>query len=180
MVKLKKIIERANMTISFIIPSPIGFLQAVFEPEGALESLSLTEAANSNLPKKIAPTAPNAAVADSLNHLTEQLTAYFAGQLQDFDLLLAGVGTNFQRDVWTATATIPYGQTTSYGEIAKRIGQPQAARAVGGALGANPWILIIPCHRVLNSDHSLNGYAWGLPIKQFLLQHEHGLASKIG
>lgn len=180
MVKLRKFIERADMTISFIIPSPIGSLQAVFEPEGALQSLSLTEAANSNLPKNVAPAAPNAAVADTLNRLTEQLAAYFAGQLQDFDLLLAGVGTNFQRDVWTATAAIPYGHTTSYGEIAKRIGQPQAARAVGGALGANPWMLIIPCHRVLSSDHSLNGYAWGLPIKQFLLQHEHGLASKIG
>ena len=168
------------MTISFIIPSPIGFLQAVFEPEGALESLRLTEAANSNLPKNVAPVAPNAAVADTLNRLTEQLAAYFAGQLQEFDLPLAGVGTDFQRDVWTATATIPYGKTTSYGDLAKLIGQPQAARAVGGALGANPWILIIPCHRVLSSDHSLNGYAWGLPIKQFLLQHERGLASKIG
>jgi len=166
------------MTISVIIPSPIGSLQAVFEPEGALRSLRLTESTNSNLTQNVAPSAPNALVADTLNHLTEQLAAYFAGQIQDFDLPLAGVGTDFQRDVWTATTAIPYGQTTSYSELAKRIGQPYAARAVGAALGANPWMLIVPCHRVLSSDHSLNGYAWGLPTKQFLLDHERGMARK--
>lgn len=168
------------MTIPVIIPSPIGSLQAVFEPEGALRSLSLTEAANSNVPKTVASATPNALVADTLNRLTEQLAAYFAGQLQDFNLPLAGVGTDFQRDVWIATATIPYGQTTSYGEIAKRIGQPQAARAVGAALGANPWMLIVPCHRVISSRQNLTGYAWGLPTKQFLLDHERGMARKIG
>lgn len=165
------------MTISVIISSPIGSLQAVFEPEGALRSLSLTESANSNVPQ-IAPAAPNALVADTLNRLTEQLAAYFAGQLQDFNLPLAGVGTDFQRDVWIATATIPYGQTTSYSELAKRIGQPYAARAVGAALGANPWMLIVPCHRVISSRQNLTGYAWGLPIKQFLLDHERRMARK--
>lgn len=177
-VNLRKFIERSDLTISVIIPSPIGSLQAVFEPEGALRSLSLTELANSNLTQNVAPADPNAAVADTLNHLTEQLAAYFAGQLQDFTLLLAGVGTDFQRDVWTATTATPYGQTTSYSELAKRIGQPYAARAVGAALGANPWMLIVPCHWVISSRQNLTGYAWGLPTKQFLLEHERGMARK--
>ncbi|MFN5174901.1 MAG: methylated-DNA--[protein]-cysteine S-methyltransferase [Holosporaceae bacterium] len=166
------------MTISVIISSPIGSLQAVFEPEGALRSLSLTESTNSNLTQNVAPSTPNALVADALNHLTEQLAAYFTGQLQDFTLLLAGVGTDFQRDVWIATTATPYGQTTSYSELAKRIGQPYAARAVGAALGANPWMLIVPCHRVISSRQNLTGYAWGLPTKQFLLDHERGMARK--
>ena len=87
---------------------------------------------------------------------------------------LAPEGTPFQRRVWDALLEIPYGETTSYGEIARRIGQPQASRAVGLANGSNPLPIIIPCHRVIGSNGSLTGYGGGLPIKQQLLALERG------
>ena len=106
--------------------------------------------------------APFAAVID-------QLKAYFVGERTTFDLPLAPVGTSFQRMVWTALRRIPYGETVSYGQIAKRIGRPGASRAVGLANGANPIGVIVPCHRVVASDGSLTGYGGGLERKRFLL-----------
>ena len=101
-----------------------------------------------------------------------QLRAYFAGELQEFDLPLAATGTPFQITVWQELQAIPYGETISYGELARRIGKPQAARAVGLANGANPLPLVVPCHRVVGSDGRLTGYGAGLPIKEALLAHE--------
>ncbi len=103
-----------------------------------------------------------------------QLSAYFAGQLTDFDLPLAPAGTEFQRRVWNALQQIPYGQTWSYGELARQIGSPAASRAVGLANGKNPIALVIPCHRVIGSDGSLTGYGGGLDRKRFLLGLETG------
>ena len=101
-----------------------------------------------------------------------QLRAYFAGTLRDFSLPLAPRGTEFQRTVWQALQDIPYGRTSTYGELARRIGKPEAARAVGAANGSNPLPVIVPCHRVIGADGSLTGYGEGLPIKQGLLELE--------
>ena len=101
-----------------------------------------------------------------------QLRAYFAGELQEFDLPLAPTGTPFQITVWRELQAIPYGETISYGELARRISKPKAARAVGLANGANPLPLVVPCHRVVGSDGRLTGYGGGLPIKEALLAHE--------
>jgi methylated-DNA-[protein]-cysteine S-methyltransferase len=106
-----------------------------------------------------------------------QLEAYFAGELQEFDLPLAPTGTPFQIAVWQELQVIPYGETISYGELARRIGKPKAARAVGLANGANPLPLVVPCHRVVGSDGRLTGYGGGLPIKEALLAHERSQRS---
>jgi methylated-DNA-[protein]-cysteine S-methyltransferase len=105
-----------------------------------------------------------------------QLEAYFAGELVEFDLPLDLAGTEFQRQCWLALATIPYGQTVSYGEQARRLGLgPDAARAVGAANGQNPLPLVLPCHRVVGADGSLTGFGGGLHLKRFLLEHEGAL-----
>lgn len=101
-----------------------------------------------------------------------QLDAYFAGELQEFDLPLAPLGTPFQQSVWGALRSIPYGITRSYGEIATQVGNPKAGRAVGAANGRNPIPIIIPCHRVIGSTGKLTGFGGGLPVKESLLQLE--------
>lgn len=102
----------------------------------------------------------------------EQLTAYFAGNLIEFELPLAPQGTEFQQSVWRALIDIPFGQTQSYGALAQRIGKPNASRAVGLANGRNPISLIVPCHRVIGADGSLTGYGGGIERKRWLLAHE--------
>lgn len=102
----------------------------------------------------------------------EQLEAYFAGDLQVFDVALAARGTAFRKTVWDELVRIPYGQTISYGELARRIRQPSASRAVGAANGANPLPIIVPCHRVIGSSGKLTGFGGGLPTKHWLLEHE--------
>jgi methylated-DNA-[protein]-cysteine S-methyltransferase len=101
-----------------------------------------------------------------------QLAAYFAGELTEFDLDLDLVGTAFQQRVWQALLTIPYGQTRSYGEVARQIGAPAASRAVGLANGRNPIGIIVPCHRVIGANGSLTGYGGGIDRKKALLQME--------
>ncbi|MGH8273263.1 MAG: methylated-DNA--[protein]-cysteine S-methyltransferase [Gammaproteobacteria bacterium] len=101
-----------------------------------------------------------------------QLEEYFAGERKTFDLPLAPKGTAFQRQVWKALERIPYGETQSYGEIARKIKNPKAVRAVGAANGANPIPIVVPCHRVIGADGTLTGYGGGLPRKQKLLALE--------
>lgn len=101
-----------------------------------------------------------------------QLSAYFAGELTTFNLSLAPHGTDFQKSVWQALTTIPYGHTCSYGEIAQQVGSPKASRAVGAANGQNPIPIIIPCHRVIGSTGKLTGFGGGLPTKEKLLHLE--------
>jgi methylated-DNA-[protein]-cysteine S-methyltransferase len=101
-----------------------------------------------------------------------QLREYFAGKRAQFDLLLAPEGTAFQRDVWRQLQEIPYGETISYGELARRVGNPKASRAVGSANGANPLPIVIPCHRVIAGDGTLGGFGGGLPTKQTLIALE--------
>jgi methylated-DNA-[protein]-cysteine S-methyltransferase len=111
-----------------------------------------------------------------LDAAAAQLEAYFAGDLIEFDLPLDVEGTEFQRRCWLALATIPYGQTVSYGEQARRLGLGHAAaRAVGAANGQNPLPLVLPCHRVIGADGSLTGFGGGLQLKRFLLEHEGAL-----
>jgi O-6-methylguanine DNA methyltransferase len=102
----------------------------------------------------------------------QQLAAYFEGRLREFDLPLAPIGTPFQQRVWEALRQIPYGLTLSYGELARRIGRPGSARAVGLANGRNPVAIIVPCHRVIGADGRLVGYGGGLGCKQALLAFE--------
>lgn len=102
----------------------------------------------------------------------QQLEAYFSGDLLDFELLLAPQGTPFQCEVWARLARIPYAQTTSYGAIARELGRPDASRAVGAANGANPLPIVVPCHRVVGANGTLTGFGGGLPLKQWLLEHE--------
>jgi methylated-DNA-[protein]-cysteine S-methyltransferase len=101
-----------------------------------------------------------------------QLDAYFEGKLKDFDLPLVLDGTEFQLLVWNNLRKIPYGETVSYGQLARRIGSPDAARAVGLANGSNPIPIIIPCHRVIGSNGDLTGFGGGLPVKKQLLALE--------
>jgi methylated-DNA-[protein]-cysteine S-methyltransferase len=101
-----------------------------------------------------------------------QLDAYFEGTLTAFDLALAPAGTPFQQAVWRELLTIGYGETTSYGDIARRVADVSASRAVGAANGQNPISIIVPCHRVVGANGTLTGYGGGLPRKKFLLDHE--------
>lgn len=147
--------------------------------ETSIGSLLLT-AGDSGLhsvlfPKNGHPAAPDPAWqkdASPLRETIHQLRAYFAGKLETFDLALAPQGTAFQQKVWGELCLIPYGETISYGELAKRIGNPNASRAVGLANGSNPIPIIIPCHRVIGSNGKLTGYGGGLPIKEKLLALE--------
>jgi len=107
-----------------------------------------------------------------------QLGQYFAGERREFDLPLDTVGTEFQRSAWTALRTIPFGATVSYGEQARRLGNPKAVRAVGTANGRNPVSIVVPCHRVVGSDGSLTGFAAGLETKAWLLDHERDVLAR--
>lgn len=118
--------------------------------------------------------------ASGLEDATEQLRAYFHGRLERFDLPLAPEGTDFQRKVWDALLKIPCGETVSYAEIAGRIGQASAVRAVASANARNRIAIVIPCHRVIGSDGKLRGYAGGLDIKAALLDHEWNMAQPRG
>ena len=109
---------------------------------------------------------------DLFREAADQLRAYFAGELTDFDLPLATTGAPFQQRVWDELRKIPYGSTTTYGEIARLMGKPNASRAVGAANGSNPISIIIPCHRVIGSNGKLTGYGGGIERKQFLLEFE--------
>jgi methylated-DNA-[protein]-cysteine S-methyltransferase len=121
-------------------------------------------------PEPPAPTA--AAGADVLDEARRQLLAYFAGELREFALPLAPRGTAFQRRAWAEIARVPYGATTTYGDIARRLGHRGSGRAVGVAVGRNPIAIIVPCHRVVGADGRLTGYAGGLDRKRFLLSLE--------
>jgi methylated-DNA-[protein]-cysteine S-methyltransferase len=121
------------------------------------------------------PARPDPAWQENSQRLREpiqQLRAYLAGDLETFDLALAPTGTTFQLAVWRRLCEIPYGETISYGELARRLSNPNASRAVGLANGANPIPIVIPCHRVIGSNGKLTGYGGGLPIKEKLLALE--------
>ena len=148
------------------IDSPVGPLLLVVDSEG-LRRILFVEGRHAAKPD------PAWKKDDAkLKEVVRQLRAYFAGKLEQFDLKLAPEGTPFQLEVWRRLCDIPYGETISYGELARRIGNPQASRAVGLANGSNPIPIIIPCHRVIGSNGKLTGYGGGLPIKEKLLALE--------
>lgn len=114
-----------------------------------------------------------------IERATAQLDEYFAGVRRDFDVPLLFAGTEFQKKVWETLLTIPYGQTVTYGEMARLIGMSKAVRAVAAAIGANAISVIVPCHRVTGSNGALTGYAGGLEAKRFLLELEQELTTPI-
>jgi O-6-methylguanine DNA methyltransferase len=115
----------------------------------------------------------------ALKPVVDQLEAYFCGALTEFEVPLDQIGTDFQRHVWKELLRIPYGETRSYGQIARAIHQPKAARAVGLANNQNPTAIIVPCHRVIGADGSLTGYGGGTHRKRWLLQHEARFAKAV-
>ena len=148
-----------------VVDSPVGPLTLAGR-DGALGHLRM--AGQTHEPNRAGWTQDD----DSFPEAVEQLDAYFAGELKTFDLELDLAGTDFQRRVWSALRTIPYGETRSYGEIAAQIGSPGASRAVGLANGRNPIGIIVPCHRVIGASGSLTGYGGGLDRKRVLLELE--------
>ena len=141
------------------IPTPIGPL-CLHEEDGAICAIDFTDG------DLCPPGTPLLAEA------ARQLTAYFDGTLTEFDLPIRLTGTAFRMQCWQALLTIPYGETISYGEQARRIGKPKAVRAVGGANHHNPISIVVPCHRVIGADGTLTGYGGGVDKKAWLLMHE--------
>ena len=157
------------MTANFtFIDSPIGPLLAAREGKSIVEI-------------RFSPAEPAhdwARDDGAFNDLRKALDRYFSGRSNVFDLPLEPRGTEFQRSVWRALLEVPFGETTTYGDLAKRLGKPAAMRAVGAANGANPIPILIPCHRVIGSNGSLVGFGGGLPVKRWLLEHEAAVAGR--
>jgi methylated-DNA-[protein]-cysteine S-methyltransferase len=151
--------------------SPIGELLAVGDGS-ALHGLYMQEGRTA-----IAVRSDWQPAAEPFDELCAQLADYWGGRRTTFDLPLAMAGSTFQRRVWHALQEIPYGETISYGELARRIGLPAASRAVGVANGHNPICVIVPCHRVIGADGSLTGYGGGVERKRLLLELEAGVLS---
>ena len=144
---------------SITFDSPIGMLTLI-GTNSALTSICFNGAGNSFNPCPL------------LLRTVTQLREYFAGTRKEFDIPLAPEGTDFQKKVWEELQNIPYGQTRSYGDVAKAVGSPRAARAVGTANNRNPIPILIPCHRVIGADGDMTGYGGGLDKKEFLLKLE--------
>src|ERR1700678_525850 len=148
------------------IESPLGLLLLAADEAGLRQILFV----NGRHPAQ--PESPWIENRAPLSETIRQLQAYFAGDLENFNLQLAPEGTPFQLEVWRRLREIPFGETISYGELASRIGIPKPPRAVGLANGSNPIPIVIPCHRVIGSNGKLTGYGGGLPIKEKLLALE--------
>lgn len=185
------------MSVVLIVPSPVGalllreiagklaevaFVSPTFSPETPFESeLAAARSLTAQLFADARLNAVDVLTSEALDapetppilrRAAAQLAEYFAGTRTRFDLPLAPVGTEFQRRVWVATSAIKFGETATYGEIARKIGAPNAARAVGGALNRNPLAIVVPCHRVVGSSGKLTGYDGGVDRKAFLLNLE--------
>jgi methylated-DNA-[protein]-cysteine S-methyltransferase len=155
------------------LETPLGRYTLAASAEGLIYAAPPTRGPSACAPPQ--ETAPDARARRHLAAAEEALRAYFAGELRSFaSLRLAPQGSGFMQRVWQALREIPFGETRSYGELAREIGHPSAARAVGLANGRNPIAIIVPCHRVIGADGSLTGYAGGTWRKQWLLEHEIG------
>ena len=146
--------------------SPIGMLTLTAE-DGCLTGLHMDD-------QRHAPTGSDEWVRDdaAFDDVLGQLDAYFSGRITEFDVQLRMRGTEFQRRVWDGLTRIPYGETWSYAQLAEKVGNARACRAVGLANGRNPVAVIVPCHRVIGADGTLTGYGGGLDRKRWLLEHE--------
>lgn len=154
------------MTTYAVTDSPVGELTLV-EEQGSLVGLYMSD-------QRHRPAIDGRRDDQALPEVREQLAAYFRRDLKEFDLPLRLLGTPFRQQVWQALRTIPYGQTWTYAELARAIGNPAASRAVGLANGRNPISIVVPCHRVVGSNGDLIGYGGGLARKQALLDLEAG------
>jgi methylated-DNA-[protein]-cysteine S-methyltransferase len=148
-------------TYAHTLASPLGDILLASDGE-CLTGLYLSDPPQLDAIRDLAP----------LKNAVAQLRAYLAGELREFDLPLQQPGTAFQQKVWAELAAIPYGETISYAELAARVGQPGAARAVGSANGKNQICILVPCHRVIAAGGTLGGYGGGLWRKEWLLRHE--------
>ncbi|MET7301539.1 methylated-DNA--[protein]-cysteine S-methyltransferase [Embleya sp. NPDC005575] len=167
------------MTVHTTLDSPLGELLLIGDvrPDGTLALTSLSVPGQKGGAAAAADSRPDPAV---FAEVVRQLDAYFAGDLHDFDLPMASRGSAFQERIWAAIDEIPYGTTTTYGAIAERVGTSRAGvRAVGTAIGANPLLLVRPCHRVIGADGALRGYAGGLERKEYLLAHEGAILARV-
>lgn len=143
--------------------SPIGALGIAEDGTGITDLFLRSRKGPAELPEDETPL---------LRRASEQLREYFAGKRKEFDLPLSLQGTPFQRADWAALQTIPYGETRSYAQIAAQMGNRKACRAVGGANGKNPVLIVVPCHRVVSAGGGLGGFSAGLEVKRFLLRLE--------
>jgi methylated-DNA-[protein]-cysteine S-methyltransferase len=176
--KLQKVDDGAcsNRVLSLSVPTPIGRIHLAAADRG-LVRVELP-GANSELRLNVwvalhLPHASNRrGVSPILKKAATELESYFTGGLTAFTVSRHYLGTPFQAEVWKAVAEIPFAETRSYRDVAARIGRPNAVRAVGAAQAANPLPIVVPCHRVIASDGSLHGYAGGLELKEWLLEHE--------
>lgn len=148
-----------------MVPSPIGPLTLVQE-HGELVRLAMSA------PAQLDPDSLGERSDEGFTDVVRQLAEYFAGERTSFDLPLRPHGSDFELAVWGQLRQIPYGETRSYGYVAKAVGEPGGAQAVGAANGRNPLAIVVPCHRVIGADGSLIGFGGGLPRKRFLLDLE--------
>ena len=160
--------EPTTPTLVTTVDSPIGPL-TLMARNGHLTHLVMEDQAHA-----VDPPPGSRRNDDVFAEVATQLGEYFAGERTSFDVPMTLEGTDFQRRVWAQLCTIPYGETISYGELARRVGNPKASRAVGSANGHNPVAVIVPCHRVIAADGSLGGYGGGLDRKVHLLGLEQG------
>jgi len=172
MIKPRRNRESGGASASAVIPCPspeLGALLAV-AMDGRLVELSFYDTREKALEAgEAARLDPDAA---PLPRVAEQLAEYFAGRLRSFRLPLAPHGTPFQQAAWRELEAVPWGETRTYGELARAVGRPGGARAIGMAMNRNPIAIVIPCHRILGADRSLTGYGAGLERKRFLLELE--------
>jgi len=169
---------------TLLVPSPVGPLEIAGTEKGvvsvsfARKGVLAKKPAKKSASGKAAPAKSSAKAAQvtsvpaPLRDCARQLEEYFAGRRKSFDCRLDLQGTDFQKKVWRALLKVPFGKTASYGKIARAVGRPGAARAVGGANHANPVAVIVPCHRIIGADGSLTGYGAGIERKAWLLEHE--------
>ncbi|WP_424211088.1 methylated-DNA--[protein]-cysteine S-methyltransferase [Streptomyces sp. BI20] len=161
----------ARLVTHAVVDSPYGELTLVAR-DGVLSGLYMTEQRHRPEPETFGERV--SALEEPFAEVRRQLALYFAGELTEFDVPVRLEGTEFQKSVWAQLLRIPYGETWSYGELAERLGNPKASRAVGLANGKNPISIIVPCHRVIGSSGSMTGYGGGLARKERLLAFESG------
>jgi methylated-DNA-[protein]-cysteine S-methyltransferase len=154
-------------------PTPVGQLKLIASEKGLAAVLWET-----NDPKRVRFSAERDKSNAILIKTELQLSEYFAGERTKFSIPLDVQGTEFQKSVWRGLLTIPFGETRSYGQLAKLLNHPRASRAVGAAIGKNPVSIIVPCHRVIGSNGELTGFAGGLDVKEKLLRHERQNGAK--
>jgi len=151
-----------------LVSTPLGPVMVAGDPTG-VKLITFMKGDGERRPESSWKRDPGA-----LRRASNEIRAYFAGELEEFEMKLSLEGTPFQKRVWKAVARVPYGKTASYGQIARRLGKPDACRAVGAANGSNPIPIVIPCHRIIGSTGKLTGYGGGLWIKEALLKLENG------